>query len=363
MFFTVMFKRVCPLLVVLVLVCSSFLLAPPSVYAATFTVTTGDDSGPGSLRQAISDANATPAADTIVFDGVSTITLTSGQITISADLSIEGGDGVTIQRTSDNLFRLFEIPTDTVVTINNATLTGGGNGLGGGAFRNRGTLRVIGCTFVGNDVPDSGEGGAIRNDGGTVLVLNSTFANNRSRAGGALSNVGGGTVTLVNSTVAQNEAVELGSGLYNFDSTMTVANTIVADNLIRGTPNGDLANLGSGTLNTLGGNIIESGVNSSDTVLTADPELGALQDNGGAIQTFVPAASSPAINGGSNAIVDGTAPPADVNGDGEINTQDTLTTDQRGLGRIFAETVDIGAVETDVTPPTPELVYLPVVIK
>jgi len=45
--------------------------------AATFTVTNTNDSGPGSLRQAILDANATPGADTIAFNipgfGVQTI--------------------------------------------------------------------------------------------------------------------------------------------------------------------------------------------------------------------------------------------------------------------------------------------------
>ena len=36
--------------------------------AATFTVTNTDDSGPGSLRQAVLDANAASSRDTIVFD-------------------------------------------------------------------------------------------------------------------------------------------------------------------------------------------------------------------------------------------------------------------------------------------------------
>ena len=46
--------------------------------AATFTVTNTSDSGAGSLRQAILDANANPGLDTIAFDipgaGVHTIT-------------------------------------------------------------------------------------------------------------------------------------------------------------------------------------------------------------------------------------------------------------------------------------------------
>ena len=46
----------------------SFLLGTIWSFAATFTVTTTADSGPGSLRQAILDANASPGADTIVFN-------------------------------------------------------------------------------------------------------------------------------------------------------------------------------------------------------------------------------------------------------------------------------------------------------
>ncbi len=43
---------------------------PRVARAASFTVTNTDDSGPGSLRQAILDANAAAGADTITF-GVS----------------------------------------------------------------------------------------------------------------------------------------------------------------------------------------------------------------------------------------------------------------------------------------------------
>jgi hypothetical protein len=54
-----------------------FLTLSGHASAATFTVTNTDDSGPGSLRQAILDANATPGADLIAFNipgsGVHTI--------------------------------------------------------------------------------------------------------------------------------------------------------------------------------------------------------------------------------------------------------------------------------------------------
>ena len=42
-------------------------LDPPAALAATFTVTSNADSGPGTLRQAILDANANPGDDTITF--------------------------------------------------------------------------------------------------------------------------------------------------------------------------------------------------------------------------------------------------------------------------------------------------------
>jgi hypothetical protein len=67
-----------------------------SVFAATFTVTNTNDSGPGSLRQAILDANATPGADTIAFNitgtGVRTISPLSSlpALTDDAGTTIDG---------------------------------------------------------------------------------------------------------------------------------------------------------------------------------------------------------------------------------------------------------------------------------
>src|SRR5215831_14006619 len=47
--------------------CLGLLLAAASALGNTYTVTNTSDSGPGSLRQAILDANANPGADTISF--------------------------------------------------------------------------------------------------------------------------------------------------------------------------------------------------------------------------------------------------------------------------------------------------------
>jgi hypothetical protein len=71
-----------------------FTTLAPSVLATTFTVTSTDDSGAGSLRQAILDANGNAGADTIAFNiaggGVHTIAPASALPTITDDVTIDG---------------------------------------------------------------------------------------------------------------------------------------------------------------------------------------------------------------------------------------------------------------------------------
>jgi hypothetical protein len=72
---------------------AAFALISPFARAATFTVTTTADSGAGSLRQAILDANGSPGADTIAFAipgaGVQTIAVGS-ELTITDTVVIDG---------------------------------------------------------------------------------------------------------------------------------------------------------------------------------------------------------------------------------------------------------------------------------
>src|ERR1041384_977469 len=70
-------------------------LTASPLFASTFTVTNANDSGAGSLRQAILDANANVGTDTIDFDipgtGVHTISLTTGALPdITEAVTIDG---------------------------------------------------------------------------------------------------------------------------------------------------------------------------------------------------------------------------------------------------------------------------------
>jgi len=100
---------------------------------ATFTVTNLFDSGTGSFRQAISDANTTAGTDDILFNaGLSggTINLTSGELLISDDLTINGLGADLLTVDAGELSRVFKIDDQVIenfinVSIDGLTITGG----------------------------------------------------------------------------------------------------------------------------------------------------------------------------------------------------------------------------------------------
>src|SRR2546422_10215630 len=71
-----------------------FLLAASSALGATYTVTNPNDSGPGSLRQAILDANASAVSSMITFNigggGAQTISLLSALPRVTVPVNIDG---------------------------------------------------------------------------------------------------------------------------------------------------------------------------------------------------------------------------------------------------------------------------------
>src|SRR3954471_15548394 len=95
------------------------LLAAQAARAATFTVTTTNDTGAGSLRQAITDANATDGVDTIQFAitdppaGVRTITPATALPPITRPVIIDGytqaGSSSNTLANGDNAVLLIEI--------------------------------------------------------------------------------------------------------------------------------------------------------------------------------------------------------------------------------------------------------------
>ena len=346
-------------LILAVLVGSSVV---PSVHAATLTVTNINDSGPGSLRQAIATSGP---GDTITFDPAlagETVVLAT-ELDITHALTIDGSNiNPQLSISGTNAVRVFYIHPDVTVTLNDLSIEDGvantvisstwGNS--GGGIYNDGNLTVNNSTVSGNTASQWG-GGIFNSDTGTLTVTNSTLSNNTATGssnppsgwgGGILSiyrvtianstfsnnsaeaspsSVGGGIFVhgsgiITNSTLSGNSAGDGAGILIDADATLTFSNTIIA-NSHYSTYGHDCANLGTLVTNT--NNLVEDG--SCSALLSGDSQLGPLADNGGFTQTFALLAGSPAIDAGNDASC-----PA---------------TDQRGISRPQGAHCDIGAFE------------------
>lgn len=148
-----------------------------SAGAATFTVTNLNDNGPGSLRQAILDANATVDDDTIIFQSSlsGTITLTSGEFAISSNIAINGPRANVLTISGNYTSRIFHIASSATLAINNLSLKDGRylDSGGGGIYNANGTLTISNCTLSNNSAILGG--GGIYNFGGTVTISNCTI--------------------------------------------------------------------------------------------------------------------------------------------------------------------------------------------
>lgn len=106
---------------------------------STLTVLNGLDSGPGSLRQAVLDANAAPGADTIVFArNVHKVTLTSGELAITDDLNLNGPGANRLSLSGNDSSRVLDVHAGASVAVSGLTVTvgraDGGDGKGGGLY-------------------------------------------------------------------------------------------------------------------------------------------------------------------------------------------------------------------------------------
>jgi hypothetical protein len=117
--------------------------------AATFSVTSLADAGPGSLRSAVLAANTVAGADEIVFaPGLNgTITLTSGEIAITDDLVITGPGADVLTVSGNRQSRIFNIDAGTDealdVTVSRLTLTQGfAQGPGGAVLVKAGRVTI-----------------------------------------------------------------------------------------------------------------------------------------------------------------------------------------------------------------------------
>jgi hypothetical protein len=373
-----------------------------------FFVTNTNDSGSGSLRQAVLDANADAGAETITFVGSTftdatpdSITLTTGELGISSDVTLTGTGANLLTISGNNASRVLNISSGVVsidgVTIANGqtseTLTNGqfnalnvGGGVSnsgtltlnnslftnsravfGGGLHNKGTLTINQSLFTQNHAYG---GGGLSSDG-TLTVNNSTFFNNTTDDGAGIGTGGGiqlgrGTAVLTNVTLSGNQANggrdDGGGGIMVYGGQLTVINsTIFGNSTTSTTGGGGISNIGAGSIQITLKNTIVAGNTSvaskpdvSGTVVSGGNNLIGANNgstgftngtNGDLVGTIVtpinPLLAALAANGGL------TQTHALLPGSTAINSGTSTgapVTDQRGISRVGA--VDIGAFES-----------------
>jgi len=369
--------------------------------ANVIVVTNTNDSGPGSLRDALAIAND---GDTIDATGVSgTISLTSGELQINHNVTINGPGAGNLAVDGNGTFRVLENFASNV-TFSGFTITNGlpftGDNNGGGGILNHGGLTLSDSSILNNNAggtPPGANGGGI-NTVGILMVMNSVIRSNSAGQFGGGMSLGAGTATVTDSTISGNSAIPKlhcdacgnGGGIASF-GTLTVTNSTISGNgahsnaggilcdgggtltVTNSTISGNGANHGTGGIDNLGtttiGDTVLNGtgtiVNDGGTVtslgynlasddgggvltgpgdqINTDPMLGPLQDNGGPTFTHALLPGSPAIDRG------------------DPNFMPPPFYDQRGPGfdRVVGDCiVDIGSFEVQATPirratPTP----------
>ena len=130
------------------------ILLMTSLSYGQFVVMNNNDAGPGSLRQAVIDADAAAGPNTITFNADYTINLTTGQIVINDDLTITGtGIGNTIiDGTGNGTARLIGASNFTDLTIEGITFQNATASVDGGAvgIQNVTNAAIVDCSFDNN---------------------------------------------------------------------------------------------------------------------------------------------------------------------------------------------------------------------
>ncbi len=235
-------------LITLVFCLFSFAVLP--VQAGSVTVTSSADNGPGSLRDVLGAAiDGTTIQFAPALNG-QTITLTSGELLIGANVTISGPptSPIIVKRSTDAgtpAFRIFHITPGHTVTMYWLMITNGlaqgspPNQSGGGIYNDGSIVTIENCQV---DVNSAGSGGGIFstavNSGAAQLTINASNVdgNMATGDGGAIYNDGSGeshaaSLVLIQSTVETNTA-QNGAGILNNGFSTGNADLVINDSLI-----------------------------------------------------------------------------------------------------------------------------------
>jgi hypothetical protein len=227
------------------------------VHAATITVTNTNDSGPGSLRQALAVAHD---GDRITFAVSGTITLTSGALGVVKSVTISGPGADQLSIVGMQFQSVFFAGVK-AATISGLTIRDGAVGIDNG-----GTLTVRNCVISGNSLGGIGNGSSltvvnsnvsdnhigisnITGEFGVVgaTILSTTVSGNS--AGGVVASPhffgGRAYITIIDCTISGNFRTMGGGGIFATNTSLSVANSTISGNST-GSSGGGISVSGSG---------------------------------------------------------------------------------------------------------------------
>jgi hypothetical protein len=333
-----------------------------------YKVTNLNNSGAGSLRQAIIDANAYSCGEAIVdASGVIGTINWGSQLNCnpSHDVTIKGSgpNQLVISGTSGAFLYHFG---DGSLIINDLKVTNFSTGVSGSGVIYKpqgGDFLIENCDIDGN----SKQFLYFPNDDGNVIIRNCTFSNN-SNAGqsGVMYCPTDGSVSFYNSTFYNNYSGDYAGVMYTTTPSLTLQNCTFKDNSCVGVA-GTIRFLGSGTCTSINttfdnntpndfsgsitmnyshmSNTTGATISGANNILNVTGNIAALANNGGTTPTCALNVGSPLINAGTANIE------YDQRGYCRPNTSDIGAFEYNGVEDIIAPVPDVASL--------PDLVYCP----
>lgn len=203
-------------------------------------VTNINDSGPGSLREAIT---LVATNGSVFFDpslANSTINLTSGPLVLNRAITIDGSDAPNLAVSGGNSDRVLIVEGSSTATVSHLILKDGfGWQLAGGVLNN-GTLTLDHVTVRDNTMAtDAGQfwqggGGIYSGDGATLNLIDSDVSDNSAGwSGGGLYGFFNTTTTVLRSTINDNISNDVGGAIRSLGS-MTITDSTIDGNTSTG---------------------------------------------------------------------------------------------------------------------------------
>jgi hypothetical protein len=246
------------------------------------TVTNTNDSGAGSLRQAL---DIVASGGSVDFDpglAGSTITLSSGPLVVSGkQVSVDGSTAPGITLSGGNADRVLIVDPGAAATLSHLTVADGYGWQLAGGILNNGSLTLDHVLVTNNTMATTavgefwqGGGGIYNGDGASFSLIDSSVVNNTAGwSGGGVYSFFNTTSSIVRSTISGNVSNDVGGGIRSLGNA-EIVNSTISGNTSTGWYGGAMF-VTDGVVNLINSTVAD---NVSPTFAPADVFVGTFTD-------------------------------------------------------------------------------------